>query len=652
MSGRQLSLLDPDQRLGLVQIDEKRYQPLLWAERIVYLSHPDPAKVLREVELHRGLNIIRTERRLPGERKCVAHDVGKTLFARLLRYTLGDPWFGDRVTMDRVRSKLPFGHVIAVWHLPDASWTVVRSFDEREQSCYVIEGNQWQRAFDPNVTRKPFQTFIDAINAQMSDQLPSLQLSKESSAQFADILPWLCRDTQIGLQKSDFWRDKDVNPTKQHSRTTNRLLMKWLMGLVRPPEANSRNRKLNAAEQAKSASNVRDQKHSRMDSLYESMKQTAAFEEPQPGESGPPISTTDLASKLVLYIRDHHQEASNRQKELSSKLNEKDDAEKAVEDIQGQIEAAIREEEQAKSQKRELSVRLRAEQKLSTAPSECPGKQDCLWAIEIEANKLAGGSLAESALIRRLEEQQTEVDVRIQNATSVLTDLRTRLTTAQDRASKLRAAYEKESLACQEADVRWQQLNAMARSLEAAVREVEQADHDRTMAEDDVIWHNKVIDESNASDETRQALARLEHCYAHTLARVYDSFSVGELDLSSGLSPGIDKSSSPHGTALSAMQNVLAFDLACLLGSACGIGLHPRLLLHDGAREGEAESELYLSLLKTAEWMQALFAPEDLSFQYIVTTADAPDEYDEIHPAVALTLHGRSDDGLLLRRGF
>ncbi len=652
MSGRQLSLLDPDQRLGPVQIDEKRYRPLLWAERFVYLSHPEPVKVLREVELHRGLNIIRTERRLPGERQCVAHDVGKTLFARLLRYTLGEPWFGDRVTTDRVRSKLPFGHVVAVWYVADASWTVVRPFDDREQACYVIEGKQWQRAFDPNVTRKPLETFMEAINAQMCDQLPSLQLSRDTSAQFADILPWLCRDTQIGLQKCDVWRDKDVNPTKQHSRTTNRLLMKWLMGLVRPPEANSRNLKLNATEQAKLASNACDQMQSRMNSLYESMKETASFEEPQPGESGQPISTADLASKLVEFIRDQHHAASNRRKQLPSMRFERQDAEKAVEAIQGQIEAAIREEEQAKSQKRELAVRLRAEQKLSTAPSDCPGKQDCFWAIEIEANKLAGGSLAESALIRRLEEQQSEADDRIQKATSALTDLQECLRTAQEHATAIRAAYEKESSECQEADVRWQQLSEMAKSLEAAVSEVEQTDHARTMAEDDVTWHNKVIDDSNASDETKQALAKLEHCYAHTLARVYDSFSVGELDLASGLSPGVDTGNSRHGTALSTMQNVLAFDLACLLGSACGIGSHPRLLLHDGAREGEAESELYLSLLKSAEWMQSLFEPEDLPFQYIVTTADAPDEYDDKHPAVVQTLHGRSDDGLLLRRGF
>ena len=376
MSGRQLSLLDPDQRLGPIKIEEKRDQPLLWAERIVYFSHPEPAKALREVKLHRGLNIIRTARRRPGERQCVAHDVGKTLFARLLRYTLGDPWFGDRVTMDRVRNRFPFGHVVAVWHVAEASWTVVRPFDDREQPGYVIEGEKWQTAFDPNGPRKPLQAFMEAINAQLADQLPSLLLSKESSAQFADILPWLCRDTQGGLQKPDLWRDKDVNPAKQNSRTTNRLLMKWLMGLIRPPEANSRNLKLNASDQAKSASSACDHKQSRLDSLYESMKKTAAFEEPQPEDSARPISKADLASKLVVFIRDQHLEASAQRQQLPSMRTEKEDAESAVEAIQGQFAAAIREEEQAKSQKRELAVRLRAEQKLSSAPVECPGKKD------------------------------------------------------------------------------------------------------------------------------------------------------------------------------------------------------------------------------------------------------------------------------------
>jgi hypothetical protein len=547
--------------------------------------------------------------------------------------------------------------VAAVWHLADASWIVVRPFDEEEQQSYVVQGSQWQLAFDPKADRKSFDSFIRAINDQLDDKLPLLRLSKSSKTrgsktQFADVLPWLCRDTQIGFHKPDLWRDRDVNQTKQNSRTTNRLLMKWLMGLVSPLEANSRNLKLQSNEEAKTASHSFEQKQLRLETLYESIKRAANFEEPQPGDSQIPIPQVDLAAKLAEFIRDQYRSATNRKDNLESMQDELDKAENLVFTLQKQVISALLKEEQAHSKALELEIHLRAEKKQTKAPTDCPGKQDCLWHQEIERNRLASSSPDELNLIQRLNEQQSEAKTWIETATKELAELEEKLKSAQEHAEKLRADFDRDSLAREADFVRWEQLDSMAGPLRTAVGELERAEHTRVMTEDDVVFHKTVISNANDNPATKQNLVQIERCYAHTLARIYDDFSTGALDLSNGLIPNVDNDRSRHGTALSTLQNILAYDLACVLASASGVGSHPGLLIHDGAREGEAESELYLNLLQTAEWMQSLFPSEELPFQYIVTTADAPESYEADHPAVVATLDGRTDDGLLLRRRF
>jgi hypothetical protein len=75
---------------------------------------------------------------------------------------------------------------------------------------------------------------------------------------------------------------------------------------------------------------------------------------------------------------------------------------------------------------------------------------------------------------------------------------------------------------------------------------------------------------------------------------------------------------------------------------------HPRFLIHDSPREGEVITTFFRRIFQAAIWMQSLTNTEP-TFQYIVTTADAPPEYAvaNVNPT-CLVLSGT--DRLLKRR--
>jgi hypothetical protein len=101
------------------------------------------------------------------------------------------------------------------------------------------------------------------------------------------------------------------------------------------------------------------------------------------------------------------------------------------------------------------------------------------------------------------------------------------------------------------------------------------------------------------------------------------------------------------------MATVVSFDLACVMLSIAGVGNHPRFLIHDSPGEGEMEMPLFKRIFDVACYLENCFGDAPPSFQYIVTTTKAPPSYcidGERH--TRLTLHGRDDEGRLLKRTF
>ena len=119
-----------------------------------------------------------------------------------------------------------------------------------------------------------------------------------------------------------------------------------------------------------------------------------------------------------------------------------------------------------------------------------------------------------------------------------------------------------------------------------------------------------------------------------------------------GIHPRPSAAVAASGEALSTSATVLGFDLACLTSSVCGLGHHPRLLMHDSPREADMEVQMYYPLFTVVADLERAFGDEPPSFQYIVTTTTPPPPHLTGSPYVRLELDARTDDGLLLRVRF
>jgi hypothetical protein len=78
--------------------DLTRCEPRLWVRRLMIWE--DPEKLIRDIRLRRGLNVIwspdpGTATATVGRGDGSGHGAGKTLFCRLLRYCLGEDTFAN-----------------------------------------------------------------------------------------------------------------------------------------------------------------------------------------------------------------------------------------------------------------------------------------------------------------------------------------------------------------------------------------------------------------------------------------------------------------------------------------------------------------------------------------------------------------------------
>ena len=171
----------------------------------------------------------------------------------------------------------------------------------------------------------------------------------------------------------------------------------------------------------------------------------------------------------------------------------------------------------------------------------------------------------------------------------------------------------------------------------------------------------KVIDDSSARQETTRKtlehtkrVAKASAAYTQVLQRLFNEAATGSIQVDGfGLQSKPAKQLTPGGRALSAIATVVFFDLACVMLSIAGVGNHLRFLIHDSPREGEMEMPLFKRIFDVACYLESCFGNSPPSSQYIVTTTKAPLSYcTENEPHTLLVLHGREDDGRLLRLTF
>ncbi len=99
---------------SILQLDIQRPEPLVWISRLLIVDSTEPLEVVQSISLHRGLNVVWSTDTDRGDGEVpvmTGHGAGKTTFCRLLRYCLGEPSFGQKLLVQRIRSEFPKGMV-------------------------------------------------------------------------------------------------------------------------------------------------------------------------------------------------------------------------------------------------------------------------------------------------------------------------------------------------------------------------------------------------------------------------------------------------------------------------------------------------------------------------------------------------------------
>ena len=153
-------------------------------------------------------------------------------------------------------------------------------------------------------------------------------------------------------------------------------------------------------------------------------------------------------------------------------------------------------------------------------------------------------------------------------------------------------------------------------------------------------------------DEQQRQLNGMSQRFSTVLNDVFGVKGGGKFRLNGfGLEPEVDPKLAPGGAALSAMAEVLAFDLTCMAASIEGLGSHPRFLIHDSPRSSDIEEPLFHKLFRVVSGWESFFPKDCASFQYIITTTTPPpaDLVNAENTPVRLTLSARRDDERLLK---
>jgi hypothetical protein len=438
----------------------------------------------------------------------------------------------------------------------------------------------------------------------------------------------------------------------------NKLMMQWLCGLISADEAELRNqhRQLLADQRkAKAAA----EKHSRTASL---------IEESLLDSMGHPKTSDSAANKDKTDLFDENTEPSVTERaesmlknsiELLDELTANPPVpalEKNVAAIQVQLDQA---NTAAGELKGELTAAIKYQRDLKAADRNNPLLKHCneipcgLRNHFDRVRDLGRDDTIDDKLVdtdqtvRQLSDQEKEAIENCKALQDELKQARKALETAKHKQA------ESERLLIEQIG-RWKQHVVDAKRFDAVTKEA--STHDSAVNN-----LSKAIDDSSAKQET--ARKTLEHtkrvanasaAYTQVLQRVFNETATGSIQVDGfGLQPKPAKQLTPGGRALSAMATVVSFDLACVMLSIAGVGNHPRFLIHDSPREGEMEMPLFKRIFDVACYLENCFGDAPPSFQYIVTTTKAPPSYcidGERH--TRLTLHGRDDEGRLLKRTF
>jgi hypothetical protein len=586
-----------------------------------------PEFPIRDIEFRLGLNVIGTKQPKKGETRPVGHNVGKTLLTRLIRYCLGENYFGTEATRKAVAEKYPSGYVVAEIRLQETDWVVARPIGASAASeAWCVQATDWRAILDDQGNYQPYSHFQELLNLKLAKQHSEFPLPNAGKAtSWLNVLAWLARDQYCRYRNPLEWRSSQAGSQNSELHAEDaafvvRMVMNVLdrsereLALTHKLLLKSQEKQQAAVDTIQSAV-VRTEQflrkrlsidpHQFKDELFANVAQDEAKKRLKAADEAVRKARGDVELTrlrgLARQAEEAHIRANQdliRQQEIRGKKQE---------------ELAINEKEIMKSVTSRLGSFLvnctlsetACPNKMAAEPGKPhPSRKLAIQVIKAEIEEL-------NTLIGKLTITQNNLEAKSKDAGKAFDDYENSV------QSKILAAQKKVAIASLVVDEVKSLLDELAK-LEKQVKQLERIKGD---VESSRREHVK------ARGRVARNRAILNTHLNRVLASLVGDETKGTIEFDMrGLQLRLLNQEAQQGEGLATAELVLALDLACLSASICGLGTHPRFLIHDSPREGDLELHIYLQLFGFLRSLEDGFESGLPSFQYIVTTTTPPPE--------------------------
>ena len=625
-------------------------KPRLWVETLWLLESLTADEPLREIPLHRGLNLIVS----PPGKGSSGHGVGKTAFCQLLRFALDVPLWseGSALRDELLQSEdLKEGAVAARVHIGGEVWTVLKPW--RHQKMHRASRHaDWRQLAAGNVENE-YHAYQKALRQHFVETMPVQELPGSGQPiEWHHILAWCSRDQNARYQHYFQWRAEGVRfslPAKSplaliqivlgllHDATT----LRDLDSATQAVETYKARLEQLREEPARLLNHVRRQLANRLEApINTPFRQEGLIE--HPNLIGIARQRHEAYRQELRSIEEERKTlAHKRQYLLQKRAPPKGNLDVIANEI-AQVEALIAGDierlealqNEAASLQKNLSKHCDAGNRLL---GECHYVTQRIELVQIDRKQ------------RTLLHQQTK-----ESLERSLIPLRRRRDELSNEIAPLDEALAAIDGRSADMDQRYAQAMVADQLLTEAIESYEYyeslASGKSQSTEMDAL--QRKLDEHRRRcnqlklqlEQQRQMVAGRRQAISDTMmavARSLPSFTWGVFNDQEEHRNHPFRMGPRHSTTYKVLE-ILAGDVACLLDSTQEQSFHPGFLLHDSPREAEMSEDILWALL------EHVAKKGGDSLQYIVTTSTEPPESLQIYERHRLSTE--SVDGLLFRK--
>ncbi len=631
--------------LGLsrpIKRDEGIVAPVFWVRELRILRKLLPGKddegedyEIRRVRLKRGLNIVWAppeEAEEPAqmyEDGIAGHASGKTTFCRVLRFVLGEGNFGPDALREAVRETFQEAWTLAEVFIGPDQWLVgcslVPSLHHFALKGWTMDDFLAQR---PPQARGSYEQFTDALEAACCGGLPP-----DPRYAWKQLLPWLARDQECRFAAIHLWRNSalseavapDTNVADQH------LLMRAVLRLLETEEHDARVKaeatakkvvELDNALRIAEAKLLEDE--DRLDADLLLLKDNAEeFEKKRKVLAG----AGEIIAEQIEQLGDD-EELTRAQNEVLRLTREQSALESEVRSLAETFEDTKKDIETTKDDTQKLKDQSR-ENPAQAAAGFCPRRlEDAIRreCVEKQPQLLPAGDPPERVFqvqLKRLEDRRDRQTREMQTKRRALAILSGELATAEGVKKSAESSRRKRL-----APLRAKHTESVARV--ERIANVQRSQAGVKTAKEKLATEQANLEEQRADVISRRkmgegALPKFSEVFGDIVRAVMGPQVKAEATITEkGLTLRVQRNAELQGSALATIR-VLAFDLAAIVQSIEGAGVHPRFLIHDGPREADLSRIIYERFFLYARRMEEESAGgAEPPFQYILTTTTPP----------------------------